>query len=181
MATTKKKPDEKKSSSRGRPSKKNDTRIEVALKLYQRGFIDTEVAEILGIAERTLNYWKKSSPELLQSIKEAKKGVDDEVEDSLLKKCLGYEIEEEIAKVVNIGDGKTKLRKTKVKRHYSPETSAIIFWLKNRQPKRWQEKYTVANTGGGDRKNIDEMTLDEIEEELVFLQEKLNEGADSGS
>jgi predicted transcriptional regulator len=166
MAIKKKPKSEEKKAPRGRPSKKNDTRVEVALKLYEKGMIDVEVAQILGISERTLNYWKKESPELLQSIKEAKKGVDDEVEDSLLKNCLGYEIEEEVAKVVNDGKGKTKLSKTKVKRHYRAETGAIIFWLKNRQPKRWQEKYTVTD----EDKNIDDMSDEEVRSEMKRLE-----------
>jgi len=31
-------------------------------------------------------------------------------------------------------------------KHYPPDTTAAIFWLKNRQPAKWREKQEVETT-----------------------------------
>jgi hypothetical protein len=34
---------------------------------------------------------------------------------------------------------------TKLTKHYPPDTTAAIFWLKNRQPGKWRDKTIVDN------------------------------------
>jgi transposase-like protein len=107
--------------------------------LCRAGATDEEIAKELEISARQLYRWYKKYPELCQSKKE-KIIADMEVEDSLLKRALGYDVEE--TQVIATKDGKSaKVRKNK--RHIPADITACIFWLKNRQPKRWRKE------GGG--------------------------------
>lgn len=102
---------------RGRPAKPpaDLSQVEVIASL---GLTDTEIAIILGISERTLNYWKKN-PEFLQSLKRGKLKADFQIAKSLYEKAKG-------------GD-----------------TTAMIFWLKNRQPDRWRDRQQQEHSGPG--------------------------------
>ena len=34
-------------------------------------------------------------------------------------------------------------------KHYAPDTTAIIYWLKNRQPQNWRDTREIEMTGAG--------------------------------
>lgn len=58
------------------------------------------------------------------------------VEDSLLKKALGYDYEETRTEFSD----KTGEKTVTTSHHVSPDVRALTFWLKNRCPNRWQDK-----------------------------------------
>jgi hypothetical protein len=126
----------------GRP-KKYDPKVtpQLAKWMCRSGLTDEQMSKELGISVATIHNWKKKYPEFLESLKESKDFVDSLVEDCLLKRALGYEYEEikTIAKKDKDGEIKTtrieKTRKTVV-----PDTTAQIFWLKNRKPEQWRDK-----------------------------------------
>ena len=75
-----------------------------------------------------------------------KEVVDIEVENALLKRALGYEYIEE--RVESGKDGNKKFIKTvQVTKHVPPDTTALIFWLKNRRPKNWRDKQQLEHSG----------------------------------
>lgn len=74
------------------------------------GLVDEQIAHNMGIASGTLYDWKKKFPEISKALKTGKEVVDYQVENALLYKALG-------------GD-----------------TTAQIFWLKNRRPDKWRDK-----------------------------------------
>lgn len=129
------------------------------------GLTDEEIAKEFGIGIRTFYRWKKSYPILCQSLKENKRFVDALVEDSLLKKAIGYEIEE--VEVTASKDGKnSRIKKSKKWIH---DTTAAIFWLKNRQPDRWRDTQNINHEGEitSTRKiDLSYMTDEEIKIEL---------------
>ena len=105
--------------------------------LCRAGMTDEEIAQEIGISTRQLYRWYRDYAELCQSKKEAKSIADFEVEDSLYKRALGYEVEE--AEVIASKDGKpTKVKR--VKKHIPGDVTACIFWLKNRQPDKWRRQ-----------------------------------------
>lgn len=59
-----------------------------------------------------------------------------EVENALLKRALGYEYQEERIEVSE-KDGKRIIQTIK---HVVPDTTAQIYWLKNRRPDKWRDK-----------------------------------------
>ena len=126
----------------GRPTKyKTEISPEQAGKLAEGGMIDTQIAETMGIGVTTLNVWKQKYPEFRLSIKKGKNIVDAEVVNSLFQRAVGYEHPEE-----KIFQYKGNIIKVNTIKHYPPDTTACIFWLKNRQPELWRDKQEIHNT-----------------------------------
>jgi hypothetical protein len=94
----------------GRPPKVDQVTLEKVEVIASMGLIDEEIAIILDISPRTLNYWKKTNPDFLQSLKRGKLKADFQITQSLYHKAKG-------------GD-----------------TTAQIFWLKNRRPDLWKDR-----------------------------------------
>ena len=118
-----------------RPSKYRTEFPSQALKLCRLGATDAELANFFGISKRTLDAWKKAHAEFLRSLKEGKLLADAEVADKLFHRATGYEHEDVDIRVLN-----GQIVKTPLTKHYPPDTTAAIFWLKNRQPSRWRDK-----------------------------------------
>ena len=119
----------------GRPTKFKPEYIEQSRKLCLLGMTDKEMADFFGVSERTLHGWKKSQPGFLQSLKSGKDLADAEVASKLYHRATGYEHADLDIRVID-----EKIVKTKLVKHYPPDTTAAIFWLKNRNPGRWRDK-----------------------------------------
>lgn len=106
------------------------------------GLTDEQIAYNMGISVATLYNWKKSHLEILESLKKGKEVVDTEVENALLKRALGYSYDETTSeRKLNEDTGKYELITTKVViKQVVPDTTAQIFWLKNRRPDKWRDK-----------------------------------------
>ena len=63
-----------------------------------------------------------------------------EVENALLKKALGYTYEEVTEDVETLTNGKQRTLKRTVTKIVPPDTTAAIFWLKNRKPAQWRDR-----------------------------------------
>ena len=99
------------------------------------GLTDEQIAHNMGITRATLYEWKKKFPDISDTLKRGKEVVDRQVENALLKNALGYHYTEET--VTNKGNV------VKVTKFKEPNTTAQIFWLKNRKPAEWREKQEV--------------------------------------
>ena len=119
----------------GRKTLFKDEFIDQAKKLCLKGFIDDEIADFFGIAVSTLNLWKQKHPRFMESLKDGKRFCDDKVEESLYKRALGSEYDE--VKVEEENGSVTKTTTTTKKS--MGDTTAQIFWLKNRQRERWTQ------------------------------------------
>lgn len=103
------------------------------------GLTDEQIAHNMGISTSTLYEWKKKYSDISESLKRGKEVIDRMVENALLKSALGYDFTE---------DGMTKdgevipLRKVQ-----HPNTTALIFWLKNRKPGEWRDKQEIKHDG----------------------------------
>ena len=58
------------------------------------GLIDKQIAENIGVSERTFTDWKKKYSAISSVLKKGKEVVDRQVENALLKRALGYEYTE---------------------------------------------------------------------------------------
>ncbi|WP_148458993.1 transposase [Anaerostipes faecis] len=103
------------------------------------GLIDEQIAQNIGINPATLYEWKKRYPEISKALKKGKEVVDRQVENALLKRALGYEYDE-----ITTEYGKETKRVTK---QVVPDTTAQIFWLKNRKPDQWRDKRDIEHSG----------------------------------
>jgi transposase-like protein len=81
------------------------------------GLTDEQIAHNMGINPDTLYSWKKKFPEISEALKKTKEVVDREVENALYKKAL------------------------------SGDTTALIFWLKNRRPNDWRDRRETQLSG----------------------------------
>ena len=78
------------------------------------GLTDEQIAHNCGISTGRLYEWKKKFNEIDEALKKGKDIVDYEVENALFKAAM------------------------------EGNTTAQIFWLKNRRPDRWREKHEAA-------------------------------------
>lgn len=129
----------------GRPSSFRPEYCEQANKLCKLGAIDAEMAEFFGVSEVTLNAWKRAHPEFLNALKAGKLLADAEVGQKLYERALGYSHPE-----VHVSNFQGLITLTDLTKHYPPDSTAAIFWLKNRQPGKWRDLKAVelANADG---------------------------------
>lgn len=107
------------------------------------GLTDKQIAGNMGIKRQTLYDWKKKYPVFSDTLKRGKEIIDRQVENSLLKRALGYEYDEVTTTTFPDGEEETK----RVTKHVLPDTTAQIFWLKNRKPDEWRDKKDVNLSG----------------------------------
>ena len=104
------------------------------------GLIDSQIAHNMGIAYSTFRDWCGKFPALSAALKKGKAPVDIEVENALLKRALGYDYEEITTEIFDMPDGTQRKHIKKVTKMVVPDTTAQIFWLKNRRPDKWRDK-----------------------------------------
>lgn len=109
------------------------------------GLTNEQIAEKMGIVPSTLYEWKNQYSEISESLKKGKEVVDRLVENALLKRALGYSYKETTRELIfNKDSGESELKITKVvEKEVVPDTTAQIFWLKNRKPQEWRDKRHV--------------------------------------
>lgn len=122
-----------------------DEKLELIEGWARDGLTDEQIAEKMGIGVTTLYDYKKKYPEFLKSLKKGKEVVDRQVESALLKRALGYETQEVKRELVlNKETGQKELTITEIKnKEVQPDTTAQIFWLKNRKPDEWRDKQDI--------------------------------------
>lgn len=113
------------------------------------GLTEEQIAHNMGIRRETLIEWKKKYPNISNTLKRGKEIIDRQVENALLKRALGYSYKETTRELIfDNGTGKTEFKITKeVEKEVVPDTTAQIFWLKNRKPEEWREKQEVQMSG----------------------------------
>lgn len=96
------------------------------------GLNDEQIAKNIGITVSTFYEWKKKYSEISESLKKGKEVVDYEVENALLSSALGG------------------------------NTTAQIFWLKNRRPDKWRDKQ---------KEETDKTALDKLDSILKEIKD----------
>lgn len=101
----------------GRPTKYDESVLDDVRERALQGETDEEIAAGLGVSRSTLALWKARHPEFSDALKSWKGEADDQIEHSLYRKALA-------------GD-----------------TTAAIFWLKNRRRETWRDKFDHEHSG----------------------------------
>lgn len=120
------------------------------------GLTDEQIAANIGIRAGTLYDWKNRFSDISEALKKGKEVVDRQVENALLKRALGYTY----AEITYEGGEETK----RVIKEVAPDTTAQIFWLKNRKPEVWRDKR--------------EITTDDNDQVMVFIEAMRNDSAE---
>lgn len=98
----------------------------------RNGLSNEQIARNLGVAESTFYEYKNQHPELEEALR---RGVEDaimEVENALFKSAIGFYYDEEVA----CKDGSV----AKVTKYCKPNTTSMIFFLKNKAPDKWRDR-----------------------------------------
>jgi len=143
----------------GRPSKIDSFTpqdYKMVVKLAKLGMTDTQMSEFFEVSEVTLNSWKKKDPLFLKSLKNGKRVSDENVKVSLYHRAVGYSHPEEKT-FCNNGEIVTH----ETIKHYPPDPTSMIFWLKNRQPGKWRDKQHV---------EVDVLTLEDKLKQIREVQ-----------
>lgn len=140
----------------GRPTAYLPEYSEQVTKLCLLGATDAQLADFFEVSETTVNNWKISHPEFLESLRAGKRVADAEVAHGLFNRARGAqyttsqpfkvkrteyddkgkrtaEIEEVICVPVDVVE--------------PPDTNACSLWLRNRDSANWRDKTETAVTG----------------------------------
>jgi hypothetical protein len=124
----------------GRPSKYKKEFAKQAEKLCAAGFTDLELADFFEVSHQTIDNWKHNHEEFLGSLKSGKSSADDRVERSLYHKAVGYTYD---SVKIFMPSGSDAPVYAPYREHVPPDTTACIYWLKNRRPEDWQDKSKI--------------------------------------
>lgn len=138
------------------------------------GLVEEQIAANMGIAVSTLNVWKNSYIEISESLKRGKEVIDRQVENALLKRALGYKYEEVKTEEWEDSEGNPVEKKTTTVKEVIPDTTAQIFWLKNRKPAEWRDKQNIEHSGVLNIRNKYNKMSEEELLELAKKYEKIN-------
>ncbi|MDH6367543.1 MULTISPECIES: hypothetical protein [unclassified Breznakia] len=124
-----------------------DTNVKPNLELIEawarRGAIEADIAKNLNVARSTFENYKRDYPELREALRNGKEPADLQVEAALFKRAVGYEYDEVKEKV----DADGGVEVTTTTKQVAPDTTAQIFWLKNRRSDLWRDKQDVEVSG----------------------------------
>lgn len=116
----------------GRPTLYKPEYVEIGRRCAETGMTEEQLAAVFDVNIDTLYEWRKRYPEFSESLKGGKDDRDERVERSLLSRAEGG----------YFGD-----------KYYPPDATSMIFWLKNRQPKKWRDK-TETELSGTTRQEV---------------------------
>lgn len=122
------------------------------------GLTDKQIGEILGVSHETFCKYKRLKPEFVEALRVNKTIADLNVENSLYQRANGYTVTEVVEEVYGVPTGKKdkdgkpiikyeKAHRRTVKKEIPPDTTAQIFWLKNRQPDKWRDRRVTEVSG----------------------------------
>lgn len=137
------------------------------------GLTNEQISKNIGITRTTLQDWLRKYPELKTAMKKGKEVVDIEVENALLKRALGYKyVEETTERVFNKQTESYELVVTKkVVKEVQPDTTAQIWWLKNRKPETWKDRKQIEADVKNENKNFDMSNLTDEQLEKILKSE----------
>ena len=134
------------------------------------GLTDEQIAENIGINVCTLYDWKNKYPNIADALKDGKDVADRQVENALFKSALGYTFDE-VTK--ELKDDELVVTKV-VHKEVQPNTTAQIFWLKNRKRAEWRDRVENAITGAdGGAVKVETLTESDVDKRIKELESKL--------
>lgn len=128
------------------------------------GLTMDQIAKNMGITKPTLYKWQDKSVDLVNALKVNRDIADREVENALFKNAIGFTYNEQQL----TDDGMV----VEVEKYSKPNTTAQIFWLKNRKPEQWRDKQNIEHDGSINQ-NIDLSNISDKDlEKLANMSDK---------
>lgn len=129
----------------GRPCKFSQSLVNRIAELAEAGKKDEEIAAAIGVATSTFSVWKKSIKGFKEALKDSKAVADQMVVASLYQRACGYS--HLAVKMFYDKDSGNVVSKV-YREHYPPDTTACIFWLKNRDREAWRDRHELTGRDG---------------------------------
>lgn len=146
----------------GRPSSFKPEYVEQAEKLCLLGATDDEIGAFFKVSTRQVHRWKMLHPEFGHSLKVGKELADDRVKRSLYQRAVGYR---QKAVKIFMPAGREEPVYAPFVEQIAPDTTAAIFWLKNRCPEEFRDRQHHEHTGkDGGPIQVADMTDAELEQ-----------------
>ena len=133
------------------------------------GLTDEQIAKQIGIATSTLYERKNKFSEISEALKKGKKIFDAESVQALHKAGIGHYVEE-VDTDITIRNGEEIKRIRKRKRWIPSNVTALIFWLKNRDPDNWKDRKAVEEVVNDDKAIMRYIEL--LDEELISNEQE---------
>lgn len=92
------------------------------------GARNEDLAALFNVSRQSIDKWLVKYPEFKAAVYAGREHADIAVASSLFRRATGYDHNE---------------------KHYPADTTACIFWLKNRRPEQWRDKVEVGGKDGG--------------------------------
>ena len=131
------------------------------------GLTNEDIAHNMGITRQTLNNWCKKYSSIFNAIKKGRQPVVRELENSLIKKAKGFEYVETTTEVWIEEDGEKKQKVSTYTRYSPPDSSALMFLLKNYKPNKYRNYNELT------KKQI-ETDMRKVEAEIEKIQADIN-------
>lgn len=128
---------------RGRPSKYKPEFVDQVKLLAENGATTAEIAEFFEVSSPTIRLWCAQNKDFLSALKAGKKIADDRVERSLYERAVGYSYD-----ALKIMSYEGEVITQPYVEHVPPDTTAAIFWLKNRRPEKWRDRKELTGADG---------------------------------
>lgn len=130
----------------------------IARILCAQGATDDVLADAFNCCTSTIRNWRTTHIEFGKAVAEGKAEIFDPlVERSLAQRAIGYSVDTEEVKMTKDGD----VVRIPTRKHFPPDTTACIFWLKNRQPEKWRDVHRIEHEG-----KIEGLTAEKLAEEI---------------
>src|SRR6478609_11359678 len=149
----------------GRPSSFRPEFVEQARKLCELGATDLELADFFEVDVRTIYRWQAQQDAFCHALKAGKVAADERVTRSLYHRACGYTHD-----AVKIFQHQGEPVRVPYREHVPPDTTAAIFWLKNRRPEEWRDRHNHEITGkNGGAIEVTDTAAVELARRVAFL------------
>lgn len=152
-----------------RPTSYKAEFAEQAEKLCKLGATDVELADFFKVSDRTIYRWQSQYPEFCQALKAGKEAADERVERSLYHRAVGYSYD-----AVKLFQFQGQVVRGPYREHVPPDTTACIFWLKNRRSEEWRDKQDVVQSGTIEHvhKTAESLPLNDIRSKATEVEQR---------
>tara|TARA_R110000822_G_C15322095_1_gene493809 strand:+ start:1864 stop:2382 length:519 start_codon:yes stop_codon:yes gene_type:complete len=121
-----------------RPSGLTEKLVAAAFVMAELGATDMDLARAFDVDISTIYAWKAKDRDFSDALKVGKATADDKVERALYQKAVGYSLP-----LTKVFCHEGVISTHQMVEHFPPDTTACIFWLKNRRSDEWREKREV--------------------------------------
>lgn len=114
------------------------------------GLTDEEIAKKMGINVATLYRWKDKYCNICEALKKGREPVDVILEDTAFERATQWKTVKEVTRELKFDreSGETKLMVTKeVEKRVPPDSTLLIFLMKNRMKDKYGDKQHVEISG----------------------------------